>query len=96
MLFFFCVAFWVIPRGDSYFIVLQCSLSSCFFLPFSTVINLLGEEGAGLYASRSFVLYVLVSFFFFFFFVFFLFLFLLVSAGGWLLFVIVALSGHFY
>ena len=33
----------------------SCSLSSCFVLPFSTVISSFGEEGAGLCASRAFV-----------------------------------------
>ena len=32
-----------------------CSLSSCFFIPFSIVITLLGEEGACLCATRTFV-----------------------------------------
>ena len=31
------------------------SLSSCFVIPFSIVISSLGEEGAGLCASRAFV-----------------------------------------
>ena len=35
--------------------VLPCSLSMCFFCPFSILFALLGEEGAGLYAYRAFV-----------------------------------------
>ena len=35
--------------------VLPCSLSVCFFCPFSILINLLGAEGAGLCAYRAFV-----------------------------------------
>ena len=34
---------------------LACSLSVCFFCPFSILITLLGEEGAGLCAYRAFV-----------------------------------------
>ena len=42
--------------GASCFLkVFPCSLSSCFFILFSIVINSLGEEGAGLCASRAFV-----------------------------------------
>ena len=54
VLFLFCVALWFILRGTSC-LVLPCSLSSCFFSPFSIVITSLGEEGAGLCASRAFV-----------------------------------------
>ena len=39
-----------------------CSLSSCFVIPFSIVITSLGEEGAGLYASHTFVCFLRVSF----------------------------------
>ena len=35
--------------------VLPCSLSMCFFCPFSILITLLGEEGAGLCAYRDLV-----------------------------------------
>ena len=35
--------------------MLSCSLSVCFFCPFSILITLLGEEGAGLCADRAFV-----------------------------------------
>ena len=35
--------------------VLSCSLSVCFFCPFSTLITLLEEERAGLSAYRAFV-----------------------------------------
>ena len=77
MLFLFCVALWFILRGASCFKVLPCSLSSCFFIPFSIVNASLGEEGASLCASRAFVclfvLHVLV---------FVLFLFLLMSGVG--------------
>ena len=55
VLFLFCVALWVVLWGASCFKVFPCSLSSCFFIPFSIVITLLGEEGAGLCASRAFV-----------------------------------------
>ena len=64
------------------FEVFPCSLSSCFVIPFSIVITSLGEEGAGLCASRA------LFFFFFYFFivlyvlVFFIFLVLLVSGVG--------------
>ena len=34
---------------------LPCSLSMCFFRPFSILITLLGEKGAGLCAYRAFV-----------------------------------------
>ena len=70
----------------SCFIVFPCSLSSCFAIPFSIVITSLGEDGAGLYASRAFVCFVRVSF-------------CHVSrlgVGGWQRFVIVALPGLFY
>ena len=51
----------------------SCALCPRFFVCFSIVINSLGEEGAGLCASRTFVLRV---------YVFVLFLFLLVSSAG--------------
>ena len=38
------VAFWFILRGASCFKVFPCSLSSCFFIPFSIVITSLGER----------------------------------------------------
>ena len=61
MLFLFRVALRFILRGASCYKVFRCSLSSCFFIPFSIVITSLGEEGAGLCASLAFVcLYVLV------------------------------------
>ena len=60
-----------------------------FLHSFSIVITSLGEEGAGLCASRAFfvvvVLYVLVFHFS-----------LPLSVGGWLRFVIVTLPGLFY
>ena len=63
MLFLFFVALWCILPGASSFKVLPCSLSSCFFLPFSIVITSLGEEGARLCASRHlFVCFARVSF----------------------------------
>ena len=87
VLFLFCVALWFILRGTSCFKVFQCSLSLCFFIPFSIVITSLGKEGAGLCTSPAFVclfvLYMLV-------FVIFLFLSVLATA------VIVALPGLFY
>ena len=55
VLFLFCVALWFILRSASCFKVVPCSLSSCFVIPFSIVITSLGEEGAGLCASRAFV-----------------------------------------
>ena len=55
VLFLFCVAFWFIRRDASCFKVFPWSLSSCFFIPFSIVITLLMEEGAGLCVSRAFV-----------------------------------------
>ena len=90
MLFLFCVALWFILRGASCFKVFPCSLSSCFFISFSIVIASLGEEGAGLCASRAFICLFLHPVVFF--------LFLLVSGVGcgWLRYVVVALPGHFY
>ena len=42
--------------------VLPCSLSMCFFCPFSILITLLGEEGAGICAYRAlFVSYTHVN-----------------------------------
>ena len=55
VLFLICVALWFIRRGASCFKVFTCSLSSCLFIPFSVVITSLGDEGAGLCASRAFV-----------------------------------------
>ena len=54
MLFLFCVALLFTLR-DASCLVLPCSLSMCFFCPFSILITLLGEEGAGLCAYRAFV-----------------------------------------
>ena len=59
MLFLISVALWFILWGASCFKFLPCSLPSCFFIPFSIVITPLGEEGAGVCASRAFVLRVL-------------------------------------
>ena len=53
--FLFCVALWFILQDASCFKVFPCSLSSCFVIPFSIVITSLGEDGAGLCASRAFV-----------------------------------------
>ena len=55
MLFLFCMALWFILRDASCFKVVTCSFPSCFVIPFSIVIDSLGEEGAGLCASRAFV-----------------------------------------
>ena len=55
VLFLFCVALWFILGGASCFKVFPFSLSSCFFIRFSIVITSLGEEEAGLCASRAFV-----------------------------------------
>ena len=54
MLFSFCVALLFILRGASC-LVLPCSLSMYFFCPFSILITLLEEEGAGLCAYDAFV-----------------------------------------
>ena len=54
MLFLFCVALQFTLRA-ALCLVLSCSLSMCFFCPFSILITLLGEEGAGLCAYRAFV-----------------------------------------
>ena len=53
MLFLFCVALYFTLR-DASCLVLPCSLSVRFFCPFSILITLLGEEGAGLCAYRAF------------------------------------------
>ena len=76
----FCVALWFILWGASCFKVYPCSLSSCFFIPFSIVITSLGKEEAGLCASGAFVCFVRVSFVIFS---------LPLGVGGWLRFVIV-------
>ena len=60
VLMLFCVALWFILWGASC-LVLPCSLSSCFFSPFSIVIISLGEERAGLYASHAFVCFFLFA-----------------------------------
>ena len=66
MLFLFYVTVWFILRGASC-LVLPCSLSSCFFSPFSIVTTSLGEEGAGLCGSHAcvglFYTHYFVSFF---------------------------------
>ena len=63
MLILFCVALLFILRDASSFKVLPCSLSSFIFFPFSIVITSLGEEEAGLCASRYlFVCFARVSF----------------------------------
>ena len=54
VLFLFRMTLWFILRSASC-LVLPCSLSSRFFSPFSIVITSLGEEGAGLCASRAFI-----------------------------------------
>ena len=51
MLVLFCVALCFVLRGASCSEVLPCSLSSCFVIPVTS----LGEEGAGVCASRAFV-----------------------------------------
>ena len=56
MLFLFYVVLWFILCDTSCFKVFPYSLSSCFVIPFNIVIiTSLGEEGAGLCASRAFV-----------------------------------------
>ena len=83
VLFLFCVALWFILRGTSCFIVFPCSLSSCFFIPFSIVITSLGKrELVCVLLVHLFVCFVRVSFCHFS---------LPLGVGGWLQFVIVAL-----
>ena len=53
MLFLFCMALWFILRGASCSKIFPCSLSSCFSIPFSIVITVCGEEGAGLCVFRA-------------------------------------------
>ena len=55
MFFLFCVFLWFILRGASCFKVFPCSLASCLVISLSIVIASLGEEGAGMCASRTFV-----------------------------------------
>ena len=43
------------PKANASCLVLPCSLSMCFVCPFSILITLLKEEGAGLRAYRAFV-----------------------------------------
>ena len=88
VLFLFCVALWVTLRGASCFGVFPCTLSSCFVIPFSIVINSPEEEGTGLCAFRVlFVCFVHISFCHFS---------LPLGVGGWLRFVIVAHTGLCY
>ena len=54
VLFLFCVALWFLLRGVSCW-VLSCPLFLCIFSSFSIVITSLGEQRAGLCASRAFV-----------------------------------------
>ena len=86
VLFLFCVALWFILRGASC-LVLPCSLSSCFFIPFSIVITSLVEDGAGLCASREFVYFTPVNF---------CPISLPLGVSDWLRLLIVALPGRFY
>ena len=87
MLFLFCVALWFILRGASC-LVMPCSLSSCFFSPFSIVITSLGEEGAGLCVSSAmFFYFARVNFCPFS---------LRFVVRGWLRLLIVSLLGLFY
>ena len=58
----FLCGFVVYTTGASCFKVFLCSLSSCVIISYSIVTTLLGEEGAGLCASRVFVCFVCVSF----------------------------------
>ena len=77
----------VYTTDASFFKVFPCFLSSCFFILFGIVITSLGEEGAGLCASRAFVCFVRVRFCHFS---------LPLGVGSWLRFVIVALPGLFH
>ena len=81
------VALRFILWGASCFKALSCSLSRCFFIPFSIVINSFWEEGAGLCASHAFVCFERVSFCSFS---------PPLGVWGWLQFVIVALPGLSY
>ena len=87
-----CYSVWLcgLYYGALHDLVFPCSLSSCFVIPFSIVITWLGEEGAGLCASRAFVCCcccLRVSF---------CHLSLPLGVRDWLRFVIVALPGLFY
>ena len=55
------VVFWLILRGDLFYLTL-CHFVIVFFSPFSIAITSLGEERANLSAFLSFVRFVLVSF----------------------------------
>ena len=81
------MALWFILRGVSCLKFFSCSLSSRFFIPFSIVITSLGEEEAGLCASRTFVCFARISVCPFT---------LPLDVGGWLRFGIVAHPGLFY
>ena len=63
--------------------VLPCSLSMCFFCPFSILITLLGEEGAGLCAYCLLAMHTLICVTFS----------LPPGVGGWLRLLLVALPG---
>ena len=92
VLFLFCMALWFTLWGVSCFEVSTCSLSSFVVIPFSIVITSLGEEGAGLCASRAmFVCFVRVRFCRFS-----LSFSLPLGVRGWLRFVTVAIPELFY
>ena len=55
MFFLFCVVLWFILRAVHVSKSSRALLTSSFVIPFSIVITSLGEEGAGLCASRLFV-----------------------------------------
>ena len=54
------VAFWLILRGDLFYVLPCVILFLCFFITFSTAITTLGEERANLSALRTIVRFVLV------------------------------------
>ena len=88
VLFLCCVALWFILRDATCFKFFPCSLSSCFFIPFSIVFTSLGKrELVCVLLVHLFVCFVRVNFCHFSF---------PFDFGGWLRFVIVALPGLFY
>ena len=78
----FCVALWFIPRELN--VLKSRALCPRFSVCFSILVTSLGEEGAGLCASRTFVCLFCACMFLSFF------------SSSWPRFVIVASSGPFY
>ena len=82
------MAFWFILRDALYFQVFSCSISACFFIPFSILIIRLGKrELVCVLLVYLFVCFALVSFCHFS---------LPLGVGDWLRFMIVALPGLCY